>query len=78
MLARLLLLMAMVLLVLQGVALKPLIDRIGETGVLLLATTACACYDWALAAAAAFSGQAWIAYVICALRTPTAFGSIFT
>jgi len=72
MLARLLVLLAMVLLVLQGAALKPLIDRIGEAGVLLLATTACTCYDWALAAAAAFSGQAWTAYVICALRASTA------
>lgn len=71
MLARLLLLLAMVLLILQGIVLKPLIVRIGEVGVLLLATTACACYDWTLAAAGAFSGQAWTAYVICALRTST-------
>ena len=66
MLARLLLVLAMVLLFMQGIALKPLIARIGEAGVLLLATTACVCYDWTLAVAGAFSGQAWTAYVICA------------
>ena len=56
MLARLLLLLAFMLLMLQGVALKPLIARLGEAGVLLLATVACTAYDWALAAAA-FTAQ---------------------
>jgi MFS family permease len=65
MLARLLLLLALALLLLQGVALKHLIARLGEAGVLLLATTACVCYDWSLAAAATFSGQPWTAYLIC-------------
>lgn len=67
MLARLLLLLAVALLFLQGVALKPLVNRLGEVGVLLLATTACVSYDWAPAAAGAFSGQAWCAYLICTL-----------
>ena len=65
MLARLLLLLAFMLLMLQGVALKPLIARLGEAGVLLLATVACTAYDWALAAAAFFSGAPWLAYLIC-------------
>ena len=65
MLARLLLLLAFMLIMLQGVALKPLIARIGEAGVLLLATMACTSYDWALAAAAHFSGAPWLAYLIC-------------
>ena len=67
MLAKLLLLLAIVLLFLQGLALKPLIARFGEVGVLVLATAACVCYDWALAVAGAFLAQPWAAYLICAL-----------
>ena len=68
MLARLLLLLAVALLFLQGVALKPLVNRLGEVGVLLLATTACVSYDLALAAAGALSGQSWSAFLICRLN----------
>ena len=65
MLARLLLLLGAVLLLLQGLALKPLVARLGEAGVLLLACAACTAYDYALAAAAAASAGAWVAFAIC-------------
>ena len=63
--AELLLLLGMMLLFIQACCLKPLIAWLGETGVLVLATTACLAYDWSLAAASVWHATPAAAFLIC-------------